>query len=75
MIDALGNLAVNVGPQVLRRTGDTPLSFAGRLVGLGAREQAAGIPKWGWFGVGMVAGATAMWVFKPELEKVLRLGG
>lgn len=57
---------------LLRRTGDTPLSLAGRMAGLGLAEQRAGIPSWGWAGVGFVAGATLVWVFGEDIK---RFGG
>lgn len=71
MIDTLGAVAANMGPRLLRRTGDTPLSFAGRMAGLGAAEQRAGVPKWAWLGVGLVAGASLMWVFRPDLARLI----
>lgn len=72
MMDTVGTLAATVGPRLLRKTGDTPLSFAGRLVGLGQQEQQVGVPKWAWLGIGLVAGASVAWVFRPDIERFVR---
>jgi hypothetical protein len=45
-----------------------PVGLAGRLVGFGADEIDAGVPGWAWFGIGMVAGATAMYFLKDRME-------
>lgn len=75
MIDTIGTVAATVGPKLLRKSGDTPVTFAGRLVGLGQLEQRAGVPKWAWLGIGTVAGATLMWVFRPTISEFLRRRG
>ncbi len=54
---------------ILERTGDTPVQFAGRLLGLGAEEQRAGVPKWGMLGVGLIAGGALVWVFGDDLRR------
>lgn len=74
-MDTVGNLAATVGPKLLRKSGDTPLTFAGRLAGLGQAEQQAGVPKWAWFGVGLVFGASAVWVFRTDIERFVQRGG
>jgi hypothetical protein len=45
-----------------------PLGLVGRLAGLGAEEVEAGVPKWAWFGVGIVAGGIAMYFLRPRIE-------
>jgi len=59
--------------EAAQRSGESPVALAGRLVGLGAAEQRAGVPKWAWLGVGLVAGGALMWVFGDDLRR--RLGG
>lgn len=54
---------------LLQRTGDTPAEFAGRLLGFGQAEMRAGVPKWAWFGVGMVAGATFMLLYGDRVRR------
>lgn len=53
---------------ILQKTGQSPLALAGRLFGLGADEMKEGIPKWGWAAVGLVAGATVIWVFHDDIK-------
>lgn len=45
-----------------------PIGLVGRAVGLGADEIDAGIPGWGWFGVGVVAGGIAMYFLRDRLR-------
>ncbi len=54
---------------ILERTGDTPGQFAGRLLGLGAEQQQAGIPKWAWLGVGLIAGGAVVWTFGDDMKR------
>ena len=45
-------------PAVLDRYGG-PVGVLGRLIGLGQEEAEAGVPWWGWLGVGVVIGGVA----------------
>ncbi len=54
----------------LRVTGESPVRFAGRVMGLGTAEMDAGVPKWAWVGVGVVAGAVGMWFLAPALKGI-----
>ena len=54
---------------ILQRTGDSPMQFAGRLLGLGAEQQRLGVPKWGWLGVGLVAGGAVVWVYGDDMRR------
>jgi hypothetical protein len=45
-----------------------PLGIVGRMAGLGADEIEVGVPKWAWFGVGIVAGGIAMYFLRPRVE-------
>lgn len=45
-----------------------PMGVVGRFAGLGADEVEAGVPKWAWFGVGIVAGGIAMYFLRPRVE-------
>jgi hypothetical protein len=45
--------------------------MVGRLVGLGADELDVGVPKWAWFGIGLVVGAGVAYTFHSKLERVL----
>lgn len=58
--------AQNRFEQVLRRTGDSPETFAKRAVGMTSVEMAAGVPKWGWLGVGIILGAAVTYTFAPR---------
>lgn len=55
---------------ILERTGDTPGQFAGRLLGLGVDQQRAGVPKWAWFGVGLMAGGALVWTFRDDVQRL-----
>lgn len=44
-----------------------PLGLVGRAVGLGGDELDAGVPKWAWFGVGIVAGGIAMYFLRDRI--------
>ena len=45
-----------------------PLGLIGRAVGMGGDELAAGVPKWAWFGIGIMAGAAGMYFVKDRVE-------
>jgi len=45
-----------------------PMGIVGRIAGLGADEIDAGVPKWAWLGVGIVAGGIAMYFLRPRVE-------
>lgn len=53
---------------IIEKSGQSPLALAGRILGLGTEEMKAGIPKWAWAGVGLVAGATVIWVWGDEIK-------
>jgi hypothetical protein len=57
-----------VGP-VLDKLGG-PKGVIGRAIGMGQQEIQAGIPKWAWFGVGLMVGAGAMWACRGKITKV-----
>lgn len=57
---------------LLERTGESPAVFAARLVGLGRDELRAGIPKWGWAGIGLVVGASLMWAWGDQIKRAVR---
>jgi hypothetical protein len=54
---------------ILERTGDTPMRFAGRILGLGTEQQRAGVPKWAWLGVGLIGGAAVVWVYGEDIKR------
>lgn len=70
MEQAFGAAAVPVVQSLLEK--EHPLQLAGKLVGLGRAEVAAGVPKWAWFGVGVVFGATALWVYGDEVKRWMK---
>lgn len=45
-----------------------PMGLVGRLAGLGADELDAGVPGWGWLGVGVVLGAVAAYSMHDRLQ-------
>jgi hypothetical protein len=45
-----------------------PFGLVGRAIGLGADEIQAGVPKWAWFGIGLVGGVGMMWVFRDRIS-------
>jgi len=57
--EALGPTMDNVGG---------PMGLVGRAIGLGGDELEAGVPKWAWFGIGIVAGGIAMYFLRPRVE-------
>lgn len=62
--------AANAAQSVVTDLGG-PLGMVGRLAGLGVDELDAGIPKWAWFGIGLVVGAGVAYTFRERLEKVV----
>lgn len=70
--DMLGQIAAGLIPVVADRTkGKSPVALAGRVLGMGEAEMKAGVPKWAWAGVGIVAGVTVMWVFGDKIKAVV----
>jgi len=57
--EALGPTMDNVGG---------PMGIVGRVIGLGADEIEAGVPKWAWLGIDFVAGGIAMYFLRPRVE-------
>jgi len=59
--------------EAAERIDDNPIRLAGRLLGLGAAEQRAGIPGWAWGTI--LVGATLFVGVKygPEIKKRLKL--
>lgn len=68
--ERIGQVARTLAP-ILERTGDNPVQFVGRLVGLGRGEMKAGIPGWGWASVGLVAGVAVMWVWGDQIKRAV----
>jgi len=48
---------------------DPPHRIAGRLLGLGNPEMDAGIPKWAWALVGLIAGGAVVYVYGDDLRR------
>jgi hypothetical protein len=46
-----------------------PLGIVGRVVGLGQDEVAVGIPKWAWFGIGIVTGGIGCYLLHDRISK------
>jgi hypothetical protein len=69
-----GLRAVGALAPLVQKSGQSPLALAGRLFGLGEAEMNAGIPKWAWAAVGLVAGATVMWVWSDEIKGWVKRG-
>lgn len=68
---ALALIAVSgADPAAVDRLGG-PVAIAGRIVGLGQAEMDAGIPKWAWAGIGLILGASVMYVARPHIESAL----
>lgn len=63
-----GLRAVGALAPILQKSGQSPFALAGRLFGLGQDEMKAGVPKWAWAGVGLVLGATVIWVWGDEIK-------
>lgn len=70
-MEGIGKMLSGFAP-VLERSGDSPLSLAGKIVGLGNAEIAAGVPKWAWGVVGATAGVTAMWLWGDRVKAWVR---
>ena len=71
-MEILSSIASGMAPNLMEQVGSNPVQLAGRLVGLGEVEQDAGVPKWGWFVVGLVLGGTAMLYWGEPLRKWVR---
>lgn len=54
-------------PTMLNRYGG-PVGVVGRLVGLGTDEVEAGVPWWGWLGVGVVAGGIVVYAVRDKIK-------
>ncbi len=55
-----------------RKLDANPFSLAGKLVGLGADEQRAGIPAWAWIAAGVGIGIAIGWKLAPEARARLK---
>lgn len=55
-----------------RKLDGNPFSLAGKLVGLGADEQRAGIPAWAWVIAGVGVGVAIGWKLAPAAKERLK---
>lgn len=55
-----------------RKLDANPFSLAGKLVGLGADEQRAGIPAWAWVLAGVGIGVAIGWKLAPAARQRLK---
>lgn len=55
-----------------RKLDANPFSLAGKLVGLGADEQRAGIPAWAWVLAGVGVGVAIGWKLAPAARERLK---
>ena len=55
-----------------RKLDANPFSLAGKLVGLGADEQRAGIPAWAWVLAGVGVGVAVGWKLAPVARARLK---
>lgn len=55
-----------------RKLDANPFSLAGKLVGLGADEQRAGIPAWAWITAGVGIGIAIGWKLAPAARARLK---
>lgn len=55
-----------------RKLDGNPFSLAGKLIGLGADEQHAGVPVWAWITVGLGIGAALGFRLAPEARERLK---
>ena len=55
-----------------RKLDANPFSLAGKLVGLGANEQRAGIPPWAWVIAGVGVGIAIGWKLAPAARARLK---
>jgi len=55
-----------------RKLDANPFSLAGKLVGLGADEQRAGIPAWAWVLAGVGIGVAVGWKLAPAAKQRLK---
>lgn len=51
----------------------SPHEVPGRLAGLGAAEQEAGVPKWAWLGIGVMVGIAGTVLFGEKIREKLDL--
>lgn len=70
-MDGIGKMLSGFAP-VVERSGDSPWSLAGKIVGLGKAELSAGVPKWAWTTIGVTAGVTAMWLWGDTVKHWVR---
>lgn len=52
-----------------------PLGVVGRVIGLGEEEIQAGIPKWAWLGVGLIAGGIGAYLLRERIEILVEKQG
>lgn len=57
-------------PALMDRYGG-PVGVIGKLVGLGQEEVEAGVPWWGWLGVGAITGGLLVFTFRNKLEQIV----
>lgn len=63
-------VAVEQAPGLMSRYGG-PLGLVGKAIGLGKDEMEAGVPWWGWLGVGILAGGMVTYAFRDKLERIV----
>ena len=71
MMGTIGNAMLGGVQGYMQQTGESPARVLGRVLGMGSEEMAVGVPKWAWAGVGFVAGATTMWVFRDQIRRAV----
>jgi hypothetical protein len=49
-----------------------PVGLAGKIIGLGEDQVKAGIPGWGWAGIGFVLGAVVAYALHGKIERMVR---
>ena len=67
------SMAQNAWPMVNQATSHYggPMGLLGKVVGLSEGEMKAGIPYWGWAGMGLVAGAVLGFTLRHKIERML----
>jgi len=48
-----------------------PVGVVGRAIGLGQAELEAGIPWWGWLGVGVVVGGVLTYAARDKIQQIV----
>lgn len=61
--------------EAARQIDANPVTLAGKLLGLGADEQEAGIPSWAWMTVALGLGIYLGFRYGPQVRQKLRVDG